>query len=64
MIKVFLIVKLMGSVINVIGPLNMSLSECTQRIELITKFWMIDPPLYNIPKGSELQCIQKESRRA
>lgn len=62
--SVYIIIMVGGLVTKVMGPLPISLKECEARVELWTKFYMADPPIYpGTPRGSVYQCIQKRGKR-
>jgi hypothetical protein len=59
---VYIMILLGNTIIKSYGPYPMTLAECSAKVELWTKFYLADPPLYPADKRWVYQCIERRSR--
>lgn len=59
-ISFFYVVVTMGDMlIHKYGPYAMTFEQCNARVELLTKFYLADPPIYPTDKRWVYQCIER-----
>lgn len=61
---VYILITSGSILLRTLGPLPYSIEECSSRIELWTKMFMIDPPLFGERRYDlTYQCIEKLRRK-